>query len=424
MPGPELAPIDPTEFSQEGFDSQLMRPRKPSAIPRWVSVVGARPQFIKLAPLCRAIADHNLQNPASPIEHQIIHTGQHYDRDVAGVFFDQMEIPHPNFNLWVGSGSAGTQIARMLARMESILAATHPDWVIIYGDTNSTLAGALLAARLNIPLAHVEAGCRSGQISQPEEQNRIVADQLSQVLFSASENDARNLCREGIGTPNDPLQRRSVLAGDILFDALLQNSVIAELRAEEYLHSFPVSSKNFYLLTIHRPQNTDDPERLQSICRAASALDLPVLFPVHPRTQKILQRGGITLDRNIVAIQPQGYLEMITLEKHARIILTDSGGVQKEAFYLRVPCVTLREQTEWTETVALGANQLVGASSEKILQAVQSPPSPDWESRHPYGDGTAAKKIVTELAAIPRRVIIPHNGLASERPMAAAKAAS
>src|SRR5215813_1281200 len=270
MPGPEPAPIDPTEFSQEGFDPQLMRPRKPTAIPRWVSIVGARPQFIKLAPLCRAIADLNLQNPTSLIEHQIIHTGQHYDRDVAGIFFDQMEIPHPNFNLWVGSGSAGTQIARMLARMESILAAIQPDWVIVYGDTNSTLAGALLAARLNIPLAHVESGCRSGQISQPEEQNRIVADQLSQVLFSASENDARNLCREGIGTPNDPLQRRSVLAGDILFDALLQNSAIAELRAEEYLHSFPVSSKNFYLLTIHRPQNTDDPERLQSICRAAS----------------------------------------------------------------------------------------------------------------------------------------------------------
>src|ERR1700757_2106949 len=231
MPGPEQTPTDPTEFSQEGFDPQPMRPRKPSAIPRWVSVVGARPQFIKLAPLCRAIAQHNLENPSSPIEHQIIHTGQHYDRDVAGVFFEQMEIPHPNFNLGVGSGSSGTQIARMLARMESILAAIHPDWVIVYGDTNSTLAGALLAARLNTPLAHIEAGCRSGQISQPEEQNRIIADQLSQVLFPASEHDAKNLCREGIATPGDPLRRRSILAGNILFDALLQNSVIAEQRA-------------------------------------------------------------------------------------------------------------------------------------------------------------------------------------------------
>ncbi len=424
MPGPEQPPIDPIEFLEEGFDPQLMRPRKPSAIPRWVSVVGARPQFVKLSPLCRAIAEHNAQNPSSPIEHQIIHTGQHYDREVAGVFFDQMEIPAPNFNLGVGSGSAGTQLARMLARMESILAAIQPDWVIVYGDTNSTLAGALLASRLNIPLAHVEAGCRSGQLSQPEEQNRIVADHLSQVLFPASDHDAQNLCREGIATPNDPLRRRSVMVGDILFDALLQNSAIAEPGAEEHLRSLGIKSKNFYLLTIHRAQNTDDPERLHSICRAASSLDLPVLFPVHPRTRKILQREGVSLNGNIIAVQPQGYLEMITVENHARMILTDSGGVQKEAFYLRVPCVTLREQTEWTETVDLGANQLAGASYEKILGAVQSPPSPDWHSHQPYGDGTAARRIVADLAALPRRIAVPHNGLASERPIAIAKAAS
>lgn len=401
-----------------------MRPRKPSAIPRWVSVVGARPQFVKLSPLCRAIAEHNAHNPSLPIEHLIIHTGQHYDREVAGVFFDQMEIPAPNFNLGVGSGSAGTQLARMLARMESILSAILPDWVIVYGDTNSTLAGALLAARLNIPLAHVEAGCRSGQISQPEEQNRIVADQLSQVLFPASQHDAKNLCREGIATTNDPLQRRSILVGDILFDALLQNSVIAEQGAEEHLRSLGIRSKGFYLLTIHRAQNTDNPQRLHSICRAASELDLPVLFPIHPRTRRILQHEGISLNGNIIAVAPQGYLEMITVENHARMILTDSGGVQKEAFYLRVPCVTLREQTEWTETVDLGANQLAGADCEKILSAVQAPPNPDWQSRRPYGDGTAAKKIVAELAAMPRRIVVPQNGLPSERPNAMAKAAS
>src|SRR5579871_2817397 len=423
MPGPEQTPIYPTEFSEKGFDSQSMRPRKPSAIPRWVSVVGARPQFVKLSPLCRAISAHNAQNPSSPIEHLIIHTGQHYDREVAGVFFDQMEIPAPNFNLGVGSGSSGTQLARMLARMESILAAILPDWVIVYGDTNSTLAGALLAARLNIPLAHVEAGCRSGQISQPEEQNRIVADQLSQILFPASEHDARNLCREGIATASDPLERRSILVGDILHDALLQNSVIAEQRAEEHLRSLGIRSKDFYLLTIHRAQNTDNPDRLHSICKAASQLDLPVLFPVHPRTRKILQHEGISLNGNIIAVPPQGYHEMITVESHARMILTDSGGVQKEAFYLRVPCVTLREQTEWTETVDLGANQLVGASYEKILAAVRSAPSPDWQSRQPYGDGTAASKIVAELAAIPRRIIMPQNNLPSERPNAMAKAA-
>jgi UDP-N-acetylglucosamine 2-epimerase len=379
---------------------------------------------VKLSPLCRAIAEHNAQNPSSAIEHQVIHTGQHYDRDVAGVFFDQLEIPAPNFNLGVGSGSAGTQLARMLARMESILAAIHPDWVIVYGDTNSTLAGALLAARLNIPLAHVEAGCRSGQISQPEEQNRIVADQLSQVLFPASQNDAKNLCREGIATPNDPLQRRSVIVGDILYDALLQNSAIAEQRAEEHLRSLGIRSKNFYLLTIHRAQNTDNPERLHSICKAASALGLPVLFPVHPRTRRILQHEGISLNGQIIAVPPQGYLQMITVENHARMIFTDSGGVQKEAFYLRVPCVTLREQTEWTETVDLGANQLVGASYKKILAAVQSLPSPDWDSHQPYGTGTAAKTIVAELVAMPRRIVVPQNSLPSERPNVLAKAAS
>ena len=401
-----------------------MRPRKPSAIPRWVSVVGARPQFVKLSPLCRAIAAHNAHHPSAQIEHLIIHTGQHYDRDVAGVFFDQMEIPSPNFNLGVGSGSAGTQLARMLARMESILAGILPDWVLVYGDTNSTLAGALLAARLNIPLAHIEAGCRSGQSSQPEEQNRLVADQLSQVLFTASEHDAQNLLREGIGTAGDPLKRRSVQVGDILHDALLQNSAIAEQRAEEHLRSLGIRSKQFYLLTIHRPQNTDNPERLHSICKAASELPLPVLFPVHPRTRKILQEEGISMNGNILTVAPQGYLEMITVESRARMILTDSGGVQKEAFYLRVPCVTLREQTEWTETVEMGANQLVGASYEKILSAIQSPPKTDWHSHRPYGDGTAAKKIVSELAGMPRRSIFLQNSLRSERPNTMAKAAS
>jgi len=400
-----------------------MRPRKPSAIPRWVSVVGARPQFVKLSPLCRAIQENNVNNPSALIEHQIIHTGQHYDREVADVFFDQMEIPAPNFNLGVGSGSAGTQLARMLARMEPILSALHPDWVIVYGDTNSTLAGALLAARLNIPLAHVEAGCRSGQLSQPEEQNRLVADQLSQMLFPASERDARNLCREGIGTPKDPFERRSVVVGDILLDALHQNSAIAERDSEELLRSLGIRSKQYYLLTIHRAQNTDDPERLRSICNAAASLDLPVLFPVHPRTTKILQLQSIPLDGNFIVLPPQGYLEMIAIENHAKMIFTDSGGVQKEAFYLRVPCITLREQTEWTETVDLGANQLAGADFEKIIAAARSPRSADWESVNPYGDGSTAKKIVGELAAIPRRISLRPSELQLERPIAIAKAA-
>jgi UDP-N-acetylglucosamine 2-epimerase len=276
---------------------------------------------------------------------------------------------------------------------------------------------------LSIPLAHIEAGCRSGQLSQPEEQNRVVADQLSQLLFPASEHDARNLCREGIGTPKDPFQRRSVVVGDILLDALLQNSPIAERDSEELLRSLGIRSKQYYLLTIHRAQNTDDPERLRAICDAAASLDLTVLFPVHPRTTKILQLQNISLNGNFIVLPPQGYLEMIAIESHAKMILTDSGGVQKEAFYLRVPCITLREQTEWTETVDLGANQLAGADGEKIVAAVRTPLSADWGSSNPYGDGDTARKIVRELAAIPRRIPLPAAETQPERPIALTKAA-
>jgi UDP-GlcNAc3NAcA epimerase len=312
----------------------------------------------------------------------------------------------------------------MLARMESILSALHPDWVIVFGDTNSTLAGALLASRLNIPLAHVEAGCRSGQLSQPEEQNRIVADHLSQLLFPASRHDAENLCHEGIGAAGDLHSRRAILVGDILLDSLLQNLPFAEQRADELLRSVGIRSKNYHLLTIHRAQNTDDPERLRTICEAASSLPLPVLFPVHPRTKKIFERERISFNGNLLPVSPQGYLEMIAFEKHACTILTDSGGVQKEAFYLGVPCVTLREQTEWTETVELGANQLAGASHEKILSAVAFPSASDWHSHKPFGDGTTAQKIVAELFAVPRRFSIAPSTARSEALLTMSKAAS
>jgi UDP-GlcNAc3NAcA epimerase len=374
-----------------------MRPEEGSPH-RWISIVGARPQFVKLAPVCRAIEAHNQQSDSPAIEHIIIHTGQHYDREIAGLFFTQMEIPEPHYNLAVGSGSHGTQIARMLERIEPILENSRPDWVVIYGDTNSTLAGALLAARMKIPIAHVEAGCRSGD-TEPEEQNRIVADHLSRLLLAPSEKATDNLRGEGLGREGDPHHRRVALVGDVMFDALLQNRNLAEALAATTLAQFGIESKRYYLLTIHRAENTDDAERLRGILSAASALDLPVLFPVHPRTRQSLAASGALLNGSLRPIAPLGYLEMLAAEMHAHKILTDSGGVQKDAFYLDVPCVTLREKTEWPETVAAGANRIGGNTPASIHAAVFAEDSRSWKSSKPYGDGHSAEKIVKELLA-------------------------
>ncbi len=363
---------------------------------RWTSIVGARPQFVKLAPVCRAIEAHNRQPGCLSIEHSIIHTGQHYDRELADLFFSQMEIPEPRYNLAVGSGTHGTQVARMLERIEPILVTERPDWVIIYGDTNSTLAGALLAARLKLPVAHVEAGCRSGD-TEPEEQNRIVADHLSRLLLAPSERAVENLRKEGLGREHDPQARRVAMVGDVMYDALLQNRQLAEKCARRTLERFSLTSKQYYLLTIHRAENTDDVERLRRILDAASALDLPVLFPVHPRTQQLLSASRASLNGHLRPVAPLGYLEMLAAEMHARKILTDSGGVQKDAFYLEVPCVTLRDKTEWPETVAVGANRIGGSTAESIRAAVAAGHAQDWLTSTPYGDGTAAAKIVNEL---------------------------
>jgi UDP-GlcNAc3NAcA epimerase len=368
----------------------------------WVSVVGARPQFVKLAPVCRAIDQHNRNSSTSIIQHRILHTGQHYDREIAELLFEQMAIPHPDHNLGVGSSSHGTQLARMIQNMEPILRSERIDWVIVYGDTNSTLAGALLAARLNIPLAHVEAGCRSGDIGMPEEQNRVVADHLSQVLLTPSQVALDNLLREGIGGDADPRKRVSVLAGDVMYDALLQHLKLADNRAAENLRQFSLESKGYYLLTLHRAENTNNRQRLASILRGVKLLDLPVLFPVHPRTKQVLAAAGLSLNGKIRPIPPLGFLEMLAMEKHARKILTDSGGVQKEAFYLGVPCVTLRDQTEWPETVGCGANRIAGTEPELIRQAVMENHARDWSAFTPYGNGSSAEKIVDQLSAADR----------------------
>jgi UDP-GlcNAc3NAcA epimerase len=376
-----------------------MRARKQSNGQRWVSIVGARPQFVKLAPVCRAIEEHNRRCSARHIAHEIIHTGQHYDPDVTNIFFDQMRIPAPTCNLGVGSGPAGTQFARMLARMEPVLSAQNPDSVIVYGDTNSTLAGALLAARLKLRLVHVEAGCRSADLTQPEEQNRIVADHLSQVLLTVSQRAAENLHREGIGTSDDPFRRRVAAVGDVQYDALLQASKHSQDPCD-ILQQFDLESKRYYLLTVHRAENTDDPKHLGSILGAVADLDFPVLFPVHPRTREVLAREGFAVNSNVKAVAPQGYLEMLTLESHARKILTDSGGVQKEAFYFGVPCITLRDRTEWLETVELGANWIAGTKPDAIRQAVKSDFQTDWSGATPYGTGNAAERIVSELLSV------------------------
>jgi UDP-GlcNAc3NAcA epimerase len=363
----------------------------------WVSIVGARPQFVKLAPVCRAIESHNAKIDVVPIDHRIIHTGQHYDRDVAELLFEQMAIPRPDCNLGVGSSSHGAQIARMMQRMEPILKAERIDWIIVYGDTNSTLAGALVASRLKIPLAHVEAGCRSWDLGQPEEQNRIVSDHLSQLLLVPSQAALENLSREGIGGERDRQKRRSILVGDVMYDALLQHLTIAEKRTENNLRELELKSKEYYLLTLHRAENTNNQRRLASILKTVKTLDLPVLFPVHPRTKQVLSVAGISLNGKIRAVPPLGFLEMLAMEKNARKILTDSGGVQKEAFYLGVPCVTLRDQTEWPETVECGANRVSGTNPDSIREAVHDTCRSDWSTVTVYGDGKSAEKIVGQL---------------------------
>lgn len=367
----------------------------------WISVVGARPQFVKLAPMCRAIERHNSLGLRPYIQHRIVHTGQHYEREIAEILFEQLALPWPDHNLGVGSSSHGMQLARMLQRMEPILREEPIDWVIVYGDTNSTLAGAILASRLKIPLAHVEAGCRSGAITQPEEQNRVVADHLSQLLLAPSQAALNNLRREGIGGPNDPRPRRTVFAGDVMYDSLLQQLPVAEKLTEKNLRECGLTRKGYYLLTLHRAENTNDRPRLASILKMVTALDFPVLFPVHPRTRNLLEAGGIHVNGKVKRVPPLGFLEMLSMEKNAVKILTDSGGVQKEAFYLGVPCVTLRDTTEWPETVECGANHVAGTEPENVLRIVRENHAVDWSHSTPYGDGKSAEKIIGELLASP-----------------------
>lgn len=355
-----------------------------------VTIVGARPQFIKAAAVSREILKHPGQ-----LEEVMVHTGQHYDPNMSQVFFDELEIPAPRYNLEVSGGSHGAMTGRMLEGIERILLDEKPDWVLIYGDTNSTLAGALAAAKLHIPVAHVEAGLRSFNMRMPEEINRILADRVSNLLLCPTDVAIQNLAREGViqGVQN---------VGDVMYDVALYYRERARV-GSSILQTLGLEEKAFALATCHRAENTDDPVRLEGIVSglAQIASDMPVVLPLHPRTRKLLQQFG--LERHLTAltvVEPLPFLDMVALEQAARVILTDSGGVQKEAFFYRVPCITMRDETEWVETVESGWNRLVGADFNLIVDAVDIALSGSVTDMKfsPYGDGRAAEKIFKHLA--------------------------
>ncbi len=345
---------------------------------RFISIVGARPQFIKLAPVSRALRQRH--------EELIVHTGQHYDAALSSQFFEELTIPAPDYHLGIGSAAHGAQTGRMLEAIEDVLLKERPDGVIVFGDTNSTLAGGLAAAKLHLPVAHVEAGLRSFNREMPEEINRVLTDHLSTWLFCPTETARGHLAREGIS-------EGVALVGDVMYDVLLQARPALAERAEALLTRLGLEPKSYVLLTVHRAANTDDPVRLGQIAQAISALGKPVIFPVHPRTQKFLREYGIAWGDDARLIEPVGYMEMLALTQAAHRVATDSGGVQKEAFLLGTPCVTLREETEWPETLEGGWNALVGSNPEAILAALHRP-EPQALARHPFGEGDAALRIV------------------------------
>jgi len=345
------------------------------------SIVGARPQFIKAAPVSREIRQHH--------EEILIHTGQHYDENMSDVFFEILDIPRPNYNLGVGSGSHGRQTADMMRGLEDVLEKERPDLVLVYGDTNSTLAGALVAAKMGMPLGHVEAGLRSFNREMPEEVNRVVADHLSSLLFAPTETAVSNLTREGI-------TRGVHLVGDVMYDVALQSAQSA--RSRDTVARLGLTRGEYILVTLHRPQNVDRKETLSSIVEALVNAGRPVVFPVHPRTRKNLAAFGLwdRLTAKVKAIEPVDYLDFIALLMASAKVVTDSGGVQKEAYFFGVPCVTLRDETEWMETMEDGWNALVGSETEDILHAIRNF-NPEGTKSKSFGDGHAAEKIARIL---------------------------
>ncbi|MFX1577891.1 MAG: UDP-N-acetyl glucosamine 2-epimerase [Promethearchaeota archaeon] len=387
-----------------------------------IHIVGARPQFIKMAAVSRAIAEYNRNSKMNSEElHElIVHTGQHYDYKLSEVFFDELRISKPHYDLEVGSASHGEQTGEMLKRVELVLLKEEPDVILVYGDTNTTLAGALAATKLHIPVTHVEAGLRSFNKRMPEEINRVLTDHASTILFCPTEKAVENLKREGFinianggrltplnlsglnldFSPDNPLV---INCGDVMCDSVLYNLDLAEEKST-ILQDLCLEKKGFYLSTVHRAENTDDPNRLEQIFTAFQEIathGIKLICPLHPRTRKVLaNRGMRDWSSNFKLIESVSYLDMLVLEKNAKLVLTDSGGVQKEAYFLGTPCITLRSETEWVETVEAGWNIVVGNDYSCIVQKALNMQTPQGE-RVMFGDGNARERILRTLENIP-----------------------
>ncbi len=350
-----------------------------------LTVVGARPQFIKAAPVSQALRARHRE--------VLVHTGQHYDARMSDIFFAELGIPQPDINLGIGSGSHGQQTGRMVMAIEEVLLAERPDWLLVYGDTNSTLAGALAAVKLGVPVAHVEAGLRSFNRAMPEEHNRVLTDHCADLLFCPTATAVELLAAEGL--------RAGVhLVGDVMVDALRQHADLARQRSDA-LARLGLRPQGYFLATVHRPYNTDAPETLRSILAAFGDIHRqsgrPVVLPLHPRTRGRLAELALAPPAGVALIDPVGYLDMLALEQGAALILTDSGGIQKEAYTFAVPCITLRPETEWVETVQAGWNVVVGADRAAIVQAATQQRWPEGPPPPLFGDGHAAGRIVAAL---------------------------
>ena len=352
---------------------------------RVVTIVGARPQFVKAAMVSRMLVERG-------ISELIVHTGQHFDANMSEVFFEELEIPNPGKNLGIGGGSHGQNTGRMIEAIEQVLINERPDWVLVYGDTDSTLAGTLAAVKLHIPVAHIEAGLRSFNRKMPEEINRILTDHAASLLLAPSKTAVQNLTGEGIAAD------RVSLVGDVMFDAAIHFGSLAEAKSK-VLNMLNLEPKRYTLATIHRAENTDDPVRLEAIFGGFRKYTHKIILPLHPRTRSRIDKFGLTVADNIEVIDPIGYIDMVMLEKNAELIATDSGGVQKEAYFHRVPCVTLRYETEWIELVNSGWNRLAPLDlDERIADTMENALGSSGSETQLYGKGDAAKKISESIS--------------------------
>ncbi len=354
-----------------------------------VTVVGARPQFIKASALSAEVIENDL------FEEVIIHTGQHFDADMSDIFFNELGIPKPKYNLGVGGGSHGENTGVMIIELEKAFNIEQPNAVVLYGDTDSTLAGAIAASKLHIPVVHIEAGLRSFNKRMPEEINRILTDHVSSVLFTPSVSSRNQLLKEGLPSEN------ICISGDVMFDATQKFGKMAKQQASKEVRTQVERNSKYALLTLHRAENVDHKERLETILNNISLVEFPVLFPIHPRTAIRLKQYKLELPANVIRLNPVGYFSMLYLEKNAEVVLTDSGGVQKEAFFSKVPCVTLRDETEWLELVELGVNFIVGDDQLKFTKAISKIKNIEESvySVNVYGDGSSSSQILNFISS-------------------------